>query len=88
MTDPGPENPAIRDQFPGRSPTTDRRRQHAAELGIVQQRAATYSKWRLGASSHARLLFAVADTISGVNMRLTPAASGRCTGTSSPSGPT
>ena len=36
--------------------TSHRRRQHAAELGIFQQRAAAHSKWRLGASGNAGLL--------------------------------
>ena len=40
IADRGPQNPAIGDQFPAAfSPAGDGRRRHAAELGIVQQRA-------------------------------------------------
>src|SRR5882762_8314320 len=54
ISDPGPQNPAIRDQFPHAfSPP-------ATDVGsmplIVQQRATSHSKWRLGAPGDARLL--------------------------------
>src|ERR1700728_5046379 len=71
ITDPGPQNPAIRDQFPGAfsPPPTD--------VGSMPLSWASFNNAprRIQNGGWARQVtqesFAVADTISGVNMRLT-----------------
>src|SRR6266478_2496564 len=71
ITDPGPQNPAIRDQFPSAfsPPPTD--------VGTMPLSWATFNNAprRIQNGGWAREVtqsdFAVADTISGVNMRLT-----------------
>src|SRR3977135_1260451 len=71
IIDPGPQNPAIRDQFPGAfsPPPTD--------VGRMTRRCASFNNAprRIQNGGWARQVtqdsFAVADTISGVNMRLT-----------------
>src|SRR3984957_16817592 len=71
VTDPGPQNPAIRDQFPGAfsPPPTD--------VGSMPLSWASFNNAprRIQNGGWARQVtqesFAVADTISGVNMRLT-----------------
>ena len=71
ITDPGPQNPAIRDQFPGAfSPP-------ATDVGSMPLSWASFNNAprRIQNGGWARQVtqdsFAVADTISGVNMRLT-----------------
>src|SRR5438309_9114289 len=71
ITDPGPQNPAIRDQFPGAfSPP-------ATDVGSMPLSWASFNNAprRIQDGGWARQVtqdsFAVADTISGVNMRLT-----------------
>src|SRR6202050_862807 len=74
ITDPGPQNPAIRDQFPGAfsPPPTD--------VGSMPLSWASFNNAprRIQNGGWARQVtqesFAVAETISGVNMRLTAAA--------------
>src|SRR5712675_1072442 len=71
ISDPGPQNPAIRDQFPGAfsPPSTD--------VGSMPLSWASFNNAprRIQNGGWARQVtqdsFAVADTISGVNMRLT-----------------
>src|ERR1700757_851661 len=70
-TDPGPQNPAIRDQFPSAfSPP-------ATDVGSMPLTWASFNNAprRIQNGGWARQVtqdsFAVADTISGVNMRLT-----------------
>src|ERR1700741_4870285 len=71
ISDPGPQNPAIRDQFPGAfsPPPTD--------VGSMPLSWASFNNAprRIQDGGWARQVtqdsFAVADTISGVNMRLT-----------------
>jgi oxalate decarboxylase len=71
ISDPGPQNPAIRDQFPGAfSPP-------ATDVGSMPLSWASFNNAprRIQNGGWARQVtqdsFAVADTISGVNMRLT-----------------
>jgi oxalate decarboxylase len=71
ISDPGPQNPAIRDQFPGAfSPP-------ATDIGSMPLSWASFNNAprRIQNGGWARQVtqdsFAVADTISGVNMRLT-----------------
>ena len=71
ITDPGPQNPAIRNQFPGAfSPP-------ATDVGSMPLSWASFNNAsrRIQNGSWARQVtqdsFALADTISGVNMRLT-----------------
>src|ERR1700756_5534111 len=72
VTDPGPQYPAIRDQFPNAfSPP-------ATDVGSMPLTWASFNNAprRIQNGGWARQVtqdsFAVADTISGVNMRLTP----------------
>src|ERR1700732_1060313 len=72
VTDPGPQTPAIRDQFPSAfSPP-------ATDVGSMPLTWASFNNAprRIQDGGWAREVtqdsFAVADTISGVNMRLTP----------------
>src|SRR6202789_2516422 len=69
--DPGPQNPAIRDQFPGAFLPP------AADVGSMPLSWASFNNAprRIQNGGWARQVtqesFAIADTISGVNMRLT-----------------
>jgi len=86
ITDPGPQNPAIRDQFPSAfsPPPTD--------VGGVQMNWASFNNAprRIQDGGWARQVtqdtFPISNTIAGVNMRLTAGAYANCIGTRRPNG--
>ena len=86
LADPGPQSPAIGSQFPSAQfpPATD--------VGGMPMDWASFNNApkRIQNGGWARQVtqadFAISDTISGVNMRLTAGASGSCTGTRPRSG--
>ena len=86
LRDPGPQNEAIGSQFPSAKfpPATD--------VGGMPMDWASFNNApkRVQNGGWARQVtqkdFAISDTITGVNMRLRPEASGNCTGTRLPNG--
>ena len=53
ITDPGPQSPALASKFPSpQFAAGDRRRQHAAALGLVQQCGETHPERRVGPPGH------------------------------------
>jgi len=71
VTDPGPQNPAIADQFPAASSPS------ATDTGVMEQFCASFNNasTRIQNGGWARQVmqydFQISETIAGVNMRLT-----------------
>src|ERR1700761_4721480 len=53
VSDPGPHDPTLQNEFPGAfSPAGNRCRRPTAVLGVLQQRTAAHPEWRLGTPGH------------------------------------